>query len=158
MSNLINRSKTVLLVAPLVKFMAEEALRFDVWLVWKEEGKWGETLGAQCLNVLRQYEARRELEALHLTLRGTLGKELGGCRVCSLTATLYIYKKVFASCGNDYVLGELCLGSLITRMSCFSRILARNSEIMTCLLHTPKFRRKCIEYLSYIEKYENHGV
>ena len=33
MSNLINRSKTVLLVAPLVKFMAEEALRFDVWLV-----------------------------------------------------------------------------------------------------------------------------
>ena len=78
-------------------------------------------------------------------------------------------------------------GSLITRMSCFSRILARtkiprlhsklfsvffNVNIhfcpkvqtfwgilrMTCLLHTLKFRRKCIEYLSYIEKYENHGV
>ena len=40
-----------------------------VCLVWKEEGKWGETLGAQCLNVLRQYEAIRELEALHLTPR-----------------------------------------------------------------------------------------
>ena len=50
--------------------------------VWKEEGKWGETLGAQCLNVLRQYEAIRELEALHLTPRRDSRQRTRKRRVC----------------------------------------------------------------------------